>query len=71
MASFQNLSLVQKAMVFVYKHGGTLPFLEDYARIVAKERAKAETQRIFMQAQVSLIGNEEERRRYWINKMRA
>lgn len=68
MASFQNLSLVQKAMVLVYKHGGTLPFLEEHFQ---NNNAKEETQKIFMQAQISLIGNEEERRRYWINKMRA
>lgn len=71
MGSFQKLSLVQKAMVLGYKHGYTIPFLEDYARVVEKERAKAETQKIFMEAQISLIGNEEERRRYWINRMRA
>ena len=45
-----------------------LPFLEEHFQ---NNNAKAETQKIFMQAQISLIGNEEERRRYWINKLRT
>lgn len=67
---YKNLSMVQKAMVSVYKNGGTLPFLEKYVQDVALERAKAETQKAYAQAHESLIGNEEQRRAYWIKKMK-
>lgn len=66
---FKNLSLVQKAMVLVYKGGGTLPFLEKYVQEVAQDRKKMDVQQAYADAHKSLIGDEEQRRRYWIEQL--
>lgn len=66
---FKNLSLIQKAMVLVYKSGGTLPFLETHVQEVARDRKKMDVQRAYSNAHKSLIGDEEQRRRYWITQL--
>lgn len=66
---FKNLTLTQKAMVLVYKSGGTLPFLEKHVQEVAQERKKQEVQQAYADAHKSLIGDEEQRRRYWITQL--
>lgn len=56
-------------MVLVYKTGGTLPFLERHVQQVAQDRKKMEAQRAYADAHKSLIGDEEQRRRYWITQL--
>lgn len=66
---YKNLSLIQKAMVLIYKNGYKLPFLEKYHTNKSLLQQKIDIQKIYHEAQVNLIGNDEQRRRYWIKKM--
>lgn len=70
MQNFNNLTLTQKAMVMAYKHGHRIPFLEEIVQERAKNDQKMAIQKAYAQAHESLIGDEEQRRKYWIAKMK-
>ena len=67
---FQQLTLIQKAMVLVYKAGMQILWLEEIQKQKNKDEQKIAVQRAYADAHKSLIGDEEARRKYWIAKMK-
>lgn len=66
MKKFADLSLVQKAMVQIYKNKQTLPYLEQEVQKLHKRLERTKVQADYVKSQP---GDEKARKAYWINAL--
>ena len=69
MKNFRDLSLVQKAMVQIYKNKQTLPYLEQEVQKLHKRLDSTKIQSDHVARQTAVLGDETARKQYWINAL--
>jgi len=69
MKNFRDLSLVQKAMVQIYKNKQTLPYLEREVQKLHKRLDNTKIQADHVERQKIALGDENARKQYWINAL--
>lgn len=69
MKNFRDLSLVQKAMVQIYKNKQTLPYLEREVQKLHKRLDSTKIQSDHVARQTAVLGDEKARKQYWLNAL--
>lgn len=69
MKNFRDLSLVQKAMVQIYKNKQTLPYLEREVQKLHKRLDSTKVQANHVERQKTVLGDENARKQYWLNAL--
>lgn len=69
MKNFRDLSIVQKAMVQIYKNKQTLPYLEREVQKLHKRLERTKIQADYVERQKIVLGDENARKQYWIHAL--